>query len=61
MGYIKTGSDIVQCHTNLTTCCTGGQGIHCGHWYFPNGIRLPFAGSTDIHESREKKRVDLRR
>ena len=58
MGYMTT--DSVQCHTDLTTCCGGGQGIHRGDWYFPNGTRLPF-GPADIHESRGKKRVDLRR
>ena len=61
VGHLKTGSDSVQCHTDLTTCCGGGQGIHRGDWYFPNGTRLPLPGGTDIHESREKKRVDLRR
>ena len=57
----KYVGDSVQCHTDLTTCCSGGQGIHRGDWYFPNGTRLlppPFA---NIFESREKKRVDLRR
>ena len=24
VGYVKTGSDSVQCHTDLTTCCSGG-------------------------------------
>ena len=61
VGIPKNGSDSVQCHTDLTTCCSSGQGIHRGDWYFPNGTRLlppPFA---NIHQSREKKRVDLRR
>ena len=60
VGDLKSGSDSVQCHTDLTTCCTSGQGIHRGDWYFPNGTRLPF-GPAAIHESRRKKRVDLRR
>ena len=30
VGPLKNGSDSVQCHTDLTTCCTGGQGIHRG-------------------------------
>ena len=55
--YMTT--DSVHCHTDLTTCCSGGQGIHRGDWYFPNGTRLPF-GPAAIHESRGKKRVDLR-
>ena len=54
VGYMTT--DSVQCHTDLTTCCSGGQGIHCGDWYFPNGTRLPFG----LAASREKNRVDLR-
>ena len=36
-------SDSVVCHTDLNTCCSSGQGIHRGDWYFPDGTRLPFA------------------
>ena len=62
VGISKNGSDSVQCHTDLTTCCSSGQGIHRGDWYFPNGTRLlspTFFANT--YESRKKKRVDLRR
>ena len=59
VGIPKNGGDSVQCHTDLTTCCSGGQGIHRGNWYFPNGTRLPFSPAA-LHESRGKKRVDLR-
>ena len=58
VGIPKNGGDSAQCHTDLTTCCSGGQGIHRGDWYFPNGTRLPY-GPAAIHESREKKGVDL--
>ena len=62
VGIPRNGGDSVQCHTDLTTCCSSGrEGIHRGDWYFPNGTRLlppPFA---NIFESREKSRVDLRR
>ena len=51
----------VECHTDLTTCCSGSEGIHRGDWYFPDGTRLPFPQSTGIYEVREAKRVDLRR
>ena len=52
----------VQCHTDLTSCCTGGQGPHRGDWYFPNGNRLPFPGpGHDIAEARAAQRVDIRR
>ena len=50
-------SSTVQCHTDLSKCCTTPQGIYCGDWYFPNGSRLPFSG--DIYERRGAQRVDL--
>ena len=59
VGDAVSGSDSVQCHTDLSTCCSGPQGPHRGDWYFPNGTRLPFSG--DIFERREAQRVDLRR
>ena len=61
VGYMRTGSDSVQCHTDLTTCCSSGQGIHRGDWYFPNGTRLMVRIFANIYESREKKRVDFHR
>ena len=59
-----SGSDSVQCHTDLIKCCNSTAGSHRGDWYFPNGTRLPF--STDspkpaVGESRGNQRVDLRR
>ena len=51
----------VECHTDLTTCCSGSDGVHRGDWYFPDGTRLPFPQSTGIYEARESQRVDLRR
>ena len=50
----------VECHTDLTTCCSDSEGIHRGDWYFPNGNRLPTPQSTGIFEAREFQRVDLR-
>ena len=55
-----SGSDSVQCHTDLSTCCSSAQGSHRGDWYFPGGDRLPFSGSGDIYEQRGAQRVDLR-
>ena len=48
----------VQCHTNLLTCCSGGDGPDRGDWYFPNGNRLPFSG--DVYEGRTAQLVRLR-
>ena len=62
VGNDTNGSDSVQCHTDLSTCCSGSQGVHRGDWYFPSGDRLNFSlGSGDIFESRVAQRVDLRR
>ena len=56
-----SGSDSVQCITDLSTCCTGFDGAHRGDWYFPGGTRLPFNGGGDIYEQRDAQRVDIRR
>ena len=59
VGDSSSGSDSVQCHTDLDTCCSGTEGSHRGDWYFPNETRLQF--TDDIFEHRTDKRVDLRR
>ena len=56
-----SGSDSVQCHTDLTICCRDVHGVHRGDWYFPNGTRLPFSIGGYIYEAREAQRVDIRR
>ena len=59
VGDDSKGSDSVQCHTDLATCCSGSQGVHRGDWYFPNGTRLPFSG--DVYEARGAQRVNIHR
>ena len=63
VGDDGSGSDSVQCYTDLETCCTATQGIHCGNWYFPDGTRLDIPSNTagDIFEARTAQRVDIRR
>ena len=61
MGNDLSGSDSIQCHTDLSTCCSGDQGPYRGDWYFPSGDRLPFINAGDITETRRAQRVDLRR
>ena len=61
ISQVGSGSNSVQCHTDLSTCCSGQQGSHRGDWYFPNGDRLPLPDGSDIVESRLAQRVDLRR
>ena len=63
VGNDGSGSDSVQCHTDLNACCSGAQGVHRGDWYFPSGERLPFPSITNpspLFESRQAQRVDLR-
>ena len=67
-GYVNlslvnnTDSGSVQCHTDLSTCCTSSQGPHRGDWYFPDGSRLKFSGGgSKIYQSRAAQRVYLRR
>ena len=62
MGDDDSGSDSVQCITDLTTCCTTTVGAYRGDWYFPDGTRLPFSGGDgDISEYRRAQRVSLHR
>ena len=63
VGNDVTGSsDSVQCHTDLTTCCSKAQGSHRGDWYFPNGPRLLFSeDGYSIYENRTAQIIDLRR
>ena len=67
VGTADDGSDSVQCHTDLTTCCssgsgtTTGQGADRGDWYFPSGDRLNFNSPNVVYEHRTAQVVDLRR
>ena len=62
VGNDASGSDSVQCHTDLGTCCSVSLGFHRGDWYFPNGTILPFNSPKQaVFEDRGGKRVDLRR
>ena len=62
VGNDGSGSDSVQCHTDLDSCCSSAQGPHRGDWNAPDSEqRLPFFTSADIYEVRGAQRVDLRR
>ena len=54
------GSDSVQCHTDLVTCCRMPWGPGRGEWYFPDGNMLPSPGGGDVYLKRDPQRVDLR-
>ena len=60
VGAAVDGSDSVQCHTDLSTCCNRDAGPDRGDWYFPNGTRLPVPRTTfNIFERRVAQRVEL--
>ena len=62
VGDAQDGSDSVQCHSDLSTCCSGAHGDDHGDWYFPSGTRLQFnSDGDDVYELRGAQRVDLRR
>ena len=64
VGNLRNGSDSVQCHSDLVTCCGGGADYpDRGDWFFPNGMRLGFnLPGVDIYQVREPaQRVDVRR
>ena len=62
VGDARDGSDSVQCHTDLSTCCNAAAGPDHGDWYFPNGTQLPFPNNNtfNIFMLRQAQRVDLR-
>ena len=53
-------TNTVQCHTDLSTCCSMVQGSDRGDWYFPDGNRLPFSGFGNVYESRSDRLIGLR-
>ena len=64
VGNTLDGSDSVQCHSDLDTCCGDGPEYpDRGDWSFPNGTRLRFnVLGVDIYEVRlSTQQVDLRR
>ena len=62
VGDAEDGSDSVQCHTDLVTCCSGVQGADRGDWYFPNGNILNFQNYPgDIYQYHEALQVTLHR
>ena len=61
VGANRDGSDSIQCHTNVETCCRGAQGPHRGDWFNPENRRLPFPTEGNlVFEDRHFQRVDLR-
>ena len=59
VGNANDGSDSIQCHTDLATCCYQDR----GDWRPPGSdARLPFTGEGgDIYQQLFARAVDLRR
>ena len=61
-GNHLNGSDSVECHTDLKTCCRASQGVNRGDWFLPSGKRLNFTDDGgDIFEARRAQQVNLYR
>ena len=59
-----SGGAGVQCHTDLTTCCSSDKGMDRGDWYAPDSEdRLPLKSEEDsahaIYECRGNQSVTL--
>ena len=59
-----SGGEGVQCHTDLTTCCSSDQGMDRGDWYAPDSeYRLPLESEEDsadaVYECRGNQSVTL--
>ena len=63
---IGEGDNALLCINELTACCqppyADGIGAVMGNWYFPNGTRVPSAGSMwDFYRTRGRSVVLLHR
>ena len=62
VGARNSGGAGVQCHTDLTTCCSRHQGMDLGGWYAPDsGDKLPFENSEATYERWGNQMVTLYR
>ena len=59
VGDDDSGSDSVQCHTDLFTCCTPLQGQNTGDWYHPDMTIVSLELSDEIYVVHRVERVDL--
>ena len=54
-----SASDSVQCHTDLSSCCSTIEGSHRGQWYFPNGTTLENSNQLATYQHSLFQRVEL--
>ena len=61
VGDAVDGSNTLQCHSDLETCCSNAEGPHRGNWYFPSGFQVGLSeGVTGLYVDQRSQRVDLR-
>ena len=60
VGNAVDGSNSIQCHTDLSTCCSTLEGsTNVGNWIPPHtSTMIPYSGA--VFQKRRFKRVDLR-
>ena len=61
VGSYYDGSDLLQCRSELDSCCSNAEGNLRGDWFFPSGERLPFSKRGDPYQSRGTQTVDIYR
>ena len=61
VGNAKDGSDSIQCHTNLSTCCSEDKGTGRGGWHFPSGLPVGMNGTGSWYVYPRAQRIDLHR
>ena len=58
LGNAQNGSDVLQCHTNVPTCCEARPEGNRGQWIFPNGQVVQSSGS-EYSIRRLNQQIDL--
>ena len=59
---IGEGGDALVCVTDRPACCYGYFGLYYGHWFFPNGSRIPsYRQQWDIYRTRDRSMVRMNR
>ena len=61
LGNAYNGSNVLQCHTDLETCCSSGieSVTHTGEWFLPNGLLVDSSAGGDYHVREGDQRIDL--
>ena len=58
LGNAPDGSNVLQCHTDLSTCCDPASDNHTGQWVLPNG-EIAGVSPIDYAVREGERRIDL--